>query len=207
MTAVVLYGPPTAGKDTLTAALTAADSRFQLLTKLKQGTGRSAGYRFITEDELDELRAQDRVVVETRRYGNVYVIDRHSLEELQGRGKVPVVHMGNVADLRALLAGTGSGWLRVLLWVPRDVCEKRSRQREDADTAKRLVAWDETARDILDSDLRDLFDVVVRTDRVEPKAAAEEIAAALGGPVSARLPGELRESLGITDRRTVPPRG
>lgn len=145
-------------------------------------------------------------MVETRRYGNVYAIDRHSLEELQGRGKVPVVHMGNVADLRALLAGTGGGWLRVLLWVPRDVCEERSRQRDDSDTAKRLVAWDETARDLLDSDLRDLFDVVVRTDRMEPKEAAEEIVAALDGPASARLPGELWEALDLTDRRTVPPR-
>lgn len=129
MTAVVLYGPPTAGKDTVTAALAAADTRFQLLTKLKQGTGRSAGYRVVAEDELNDLREQRRIVVETRRYGNVYAVDRHSLEEPQRHGLVPVAHMGNITDLRTLLAGTETRWLRVLLWVPREVCAARSRRR------------------------------------------------------------------------------
>ncbi|MGW2893958.1 guanylate kinase [Streptomyces sp. NPDC001212] len=198
MTAVVLYGPPTAGKDTITAALSAVDPRFQLLTKLKQGTGRSTGYRFVTEGELNELRDQGRVVVETRRYGNVYAVDGHLLEESRARGLVPVVHMGNVSDLRTLLSRTETGWLRVLLWVPRDVCETRSRTRGDADTAKRLRAWDETVQDLLDSDLNDLFDLVVRTDRVEPEEAAKKVAAALDRPVSARLPEELRAALDLT---------
>ncbi|MDQ0788449.1 guanylate kinase [Streptomyces sp. B3I8] len=198
MTAVALYGPPTAGKDTVTAALSAVDPRFELLTKLKQGTGRSAGYRFVTEDELNDLRAQNRVLVETRRYGNVYAVDRRLLEEPQKHGQVPVVHMGNVTDLRTLLSDTGTRWLRVLLWVPRGVCETRSRLRNDADTAKRLKAWDETARDLLDSDLRDLFDVVVRTDEVEPEQAARKVVAALDGPaVPARLPDELRAAVDL----------
>ncbi|KPC85194.1 guanylate kinase [Streptomyces sp. NRRL WC-3753] len=195
MTAVALYGPPTAGKDTVTAALCAADARFQLLTKLKQGTGRSTGYRVVTEDELRELRQRRRILVETRRYGNIYAVDRHSLEEPQHQGLVPVAHMGNITDLRTLLAGTETQWLRVLLWVPREVCEDRSRQRGDTDTAKRLKAWDETAQDILDSDLRDLFDMVMRTDTVEPREAAERIAAMVESPAPARLPEELRAVL------------
>jgi guanylate kinase len=198
MTAVVLYGPPTSGKDTITKALSAAHARFQLLTKLKQGTGRSSGYRFVTEDELNELRRQGRIVVETRRYGNVYAVDRHGLEEQQEHGLVPVVHMGNVTDLRTMLAATTTRWLRVLLWVPRDVCEARSRQRGDVDTAKRLKAWDETAQDILDSDLRDLFDVVVRTDTMGPEEAAQEVVAALDRQAPARLPAELRAALELT---------
>ncbi|XKK59097.1 guanylate kinase [Streptomyces sp. ARC32] len=195
MTAVVLYGPPTAGKDTVTAALSAADARFRLLTKLKQGTGRSTGYRVVTEGELRELRQQRRILVETRRYGNVYAVDRDSLEEPQHQGLVPVAHMGNITDLRTLLAGTETQWLRVLLWVPREVCEARSRQRGDTDTAKRLKAWDETTQDILDSDLRDLFDMVMRTDTVEPREAAERIAAMLESPAPARRPEELRAVL------------
>lgn len=65
----------------------------------------------------------------------------------------------------------------------------------DPDTAKRLKAWDETARDILDSDLRDLFDMVMRTDTVEPREAAERIAATVESPAPARLPEELRAVL------------
>ena len=198
MTAVALYGPPTAGKDTVSAALSGLDARFHLLTKLKQGTGRSTGYRMVTEDELNELRQQDSLLVETRRYDNVYAVDRQSLEEPQSRGLVPVVHMGNVADLRTLLAATKTQWLRVLLWVPRDVCEARSRQRGDADTARRLTAWDETAHDILHSDLLDLFDVVVRTDATEPDETARKVVAALDSPPPARLPGELRAALDLT---------
>ncbi|MFE2374134.1 guanylate kinase [Streptomyces sp. NPDC059398] len=182
MSAVVLYGPPAAGKDTVTAALRSADQRFELVAKLKQGTGRSAGYRFVTAAELGDLRDQGRIVVETRRYGNVYAVDELSLMEPQRRGRVPVTHIGNVADLRTLLDRTASvSWLRVLLWVPRSECERRSRARGDTDTAKRLTAWDETARDVGTSDVRDLFDLVIRTDRIEPTVAAKQITYALDG--------------------------
>jgi guanylate kinase len=61
------------------------------------------------------------------------------------------------------------------------VCETRSRERGDTDTPKRLTAWDETAQDVLDSDVRDLFDLVVRTDRTDPETAAKLIAHALDG--------------------------
>ncbi|MDQ0939613.1 guanylate kinase [Streptomyces sp. V1I1] len=181
MSAVVLYGPPASGKDTVTAALRALDPRFQLVTKLKQGTGRSAGYRFVSTEELDALRRQGRIVVETRRYGNVYAVDQHSLTEPQAHGLVPVTHIGNVADMRTLLTKTQTPWLRVLLWVPREVCEARSRQRGDTDTAKRLTAWDETAQDLLGSDLQGLFDLVVRTDEADAGQTAKLIAAALDG--------------------------
>ncbi|MFF9511971.1 guanylate kinase [Streptomyces sp. NPDC014724] len=180
MSAVVLYGPPTAGKDTVTAALCSADSRFQSVTKLKHGTGRSAGYRFVTAEELDDLRHRGRIVVETPRYGNIYAVDHLSLTQPQEQGLVPVTHIGNVADMRTLLDRTrATSWLRVLLWVPRNVCQERSGERGDTDTPKRLAAWDETAQDILESDVRDLFDLVVRTDRTDPAMTAKQIACAL----------------------------
>ncbi|MFJ3711628.1 MULTISPECIES: guanylate kinase [unclassified Streptomyces] len=198
MNAVVLYGPPTAGKDTVTAALRSADQRFELVTKLKHGTGRSAGYRFVTAAELGDLRAQGRIVVETRRYGNVYAVDNLSLMELQRRSRVPVTHIGNVADMRTLLNRTASiSWLRVLLWVPRNECEQRSRARGDTDTAKRLTAWDETARDLCESDVRDLFDLVIRTDRTVPTTAAEQIAYALGSAPDLVRVDELFTTLGL----------
>ncbi|MFJ6214217.1 guanylate kinase [Streptomyces sp. NPDC092296] len=195
MSAVVLYGPPTAGKDTVTAALTGADPRFRLVTKLKQGTGRSTGYRFVTAEQLDRLRDQGRIVVETHRYGNVYAVDRLDLEEMHSQGLVPVVHIGNVADLRRLLAGAPADWLRVLLWVPRDVCAERSRLRGDVDTPKRLSAWDETVADLLGADLRDLFDLVVRTDGQSCDASVESISAALSAARAACAPEELRAAL------------
>lgn len=199
VSAVVLYGPPAAGKDTVTAALRSVDQRFELVTKLKQGTGRSAGYRFVTAAELGDLRAQDRIVVETRRYGNVYAVDELSLMEPQQRSRVPVTHIGNVTDMRTLLGRTASiSWLRVLLWVPRSECERRSRARGDTDTAKRLIAWDETARDLGASDVRDLFDLVIRTDRTVPVAAAKQITYALDSAPDIVGADELFTRLGLS---------
>ncbi|MET9420046.1 guanylate kinase [Streptomyces sp. NPDC006540] len=197
MSAVVLYGPPTSGKDTVTAVLQAVDPRFRLVTKLKQGSGRSTGYRFVSAEELESLRRQNRIVVETRRYGNIYAVDRQSLTKPQDRGLVPVTHIGNVADMRTLLSGAQVQWLRVLLWVPRDVCETRSRQRGDTDTAKRLTAWDETAQDLLGSDLRNLFDLVVRTDRSDAERTAKDIAAAVDRAPQAVHPEDLLATLGL----------
>ncbi|AXE81288.1 guanylate kinase [Streptomyces atratus] len=198
MSAVVLYGPPTAGKDTVTAALCSADSRFQSVTKLKHGTGRSAGYRFVTAEELDDLRRRGRIVVETPRYGNIYAVDHLSLTQPQEQGLVPVTHIGNVTDMRTLLDRTrATSWLRVLLWVPRNVCQERSVERGDTDTPKRLAAWDETAQDVLESDVRDLFDLVVRTDRADPAMTAKQIAYALVEPPDVLSTEELLTALGL----------
>ncbi|WP_433498121.1 hypothetical protein ACQP1K_24950 [Sphaerimonospora sp. CA-214678] len=106
---IVLYGPPASGKTTITTALHRHDPRFRLLPKLKAGTGRTEGYEPVTAEELNELRRAGRLLVETRRYGNVYAIDGHQIEEITAAGHVPVVHMGNIADLRALVGQRADG--------------------------------------------------------------------------------------------------
>lgn len=99
---VILYGPPTSGKDTVTAELARQDDRYTALPKLKVGTGRSEGYRYLTSTDLEKLRATGRLVVETHRYGNVYAVDRDDIAAQVEADKVPIVHMGNVADLQRL---------------------------------------------------------------------------------------------------------
>lgn len=51
---VVLYGPPAAGKDTITAVLVALDAQFAHLPVVKAGSGRTASYRMVTDDEFDQ---------------------------------------------------------------------------------------------------------------------------------------------------------
>lgn len=182
MSAVVLYGPPTAGKDTITTALAAAHQRFRLVTKLKQGSGRTTGYRFVTAAELEGLRARGRIVVETHRYGNVYAVDRQDLDDMRVHGLVPVVHIGNVTDMRALVTGCPANWIKVLLWVSRDVCAERSRVRRDADAPARLTAWDETVADLLGADLAGLFHLVLRTDELGIPEAVQTIGDAVRSP-------------------------
>jgi guanylate kinase len=172
---VVLYGPPASGKDTITTTLNRLDPRFRLLRKLKVGTGRGDGYTFITPERLEELRDTGRLAVETHRYGNIYAIDRADIEAMTAAGIVPVAHMGNIADLRRLVGPTPDGWLRVLLWVPREVTELRSKERGDVDTERRLNAWDETRADLDAHTDEGFFHLRIRTDRLDAETAATEI--------------------------------
>src|SRR2546427_5470191 len=59
---VLLYGPPTAGKDTITAALTELDARYVPFIRLKIGSGRTKGYRMGTPEQLAELEAHGDVI-------------------------------------------------------------------------------------------------------------------------------------------------
>ncbi|GGL39709.1 guanylate kinase [Planomonospora parontospora] len=172
---IVLYGPPASGKDTITAALHRLDPWCVLLPKLKVGTGRADGYEFVSAEHLDKLRQAGRLLVETHRYGNVYAVDRQTVEDRQAAGYVSVVHMGNIPDLRKLMGREPDSWLRVLLWVPREVTAQRSAERGDPDTEKRLTAWDETLADLEAHADAGFFHLRIHTDRLSPDAAAGEI--------------------------------
>ncbi|MFJ7250149.1 HAD-IA family hydrolase [Kitasatospora sp. NPDC098652] len=177
---VILYGPPAAGKDTVTRALAGLDPMFSLFSRVKVGPGRSAGYRMGTSEQLEELRASGAVVYENSRYDSTYVTDRPGLDAAVVAG-VPVMHLGQVDGVRAVLDGYPAQWLTVLLWCPREVTEARSNGRGDADTPARLAAWDATRAD-LDANPNFRFDLTIRTDEVGPEAAAAQIRQALTAP-------------------------
>ncbi|MFF4779100.1 guanylate kinase [Microtetraspora fusca] len=166
------------GKSTITAALAEIDPRFTLLRKLKVGTGRADEYDFVSAEHLEELREAGRLLVETRRYGNVYAIDARTVEAMAEAGEILIVHVGRVADLHQL-TGSGGDWLRVRFWVPREVCEQRSRSRGDPDTGKRLQAWDEAQADFDAHAEAAAFDLSISTQDAEAVAVAREIAGAL----------------------------
>ncbi|MEE1821240.1 HAD hydrolase-like protein [Streptomyces sp. BE20] len=180
MRGVILYGPPASGKDTVTRALSDIDPEFSLFSRVKVGPGRSAGYRMGTPEQLEELRASVAVVYENSRYDSVYVTDRPGLDEAFAHG-VPVMHLGQVDGVRAVLNGYPAEWLTVLLWSPREVTEARSTGRGDADTPARLDAWDATRAD-LDANPDFSFDLTIRTDEIGQEAAAEQIRQALTTP-------------------------
>ncbi|MFJ4672803.1 HAD family hydrolase [Kitasatospora purpeofusca] len=180
MRGVILYGPPASGKDTVTRALSDIDPVFSLFARVKVGTGRSEGYRMGDPELLEELRASGAVVYENSRYDSVYVTDRPGLDKAFAHG-VPVMHLGQVTGVRAVLDRYPAQWLTVLLWSPREVTEARSTGRGDADTPARLAAWDATRAD-LDANPDFRFDLTIRTDEVGPEAAAEHIRQALTAP-------------------------
>ncbi|WP_333774684.1 phosphotransferase-like protein [Streptomyces sp. IBSBF 3136] len=170
---VILYGPPASGKDTVTAALSDLNSRYAQFARLKVGTGKTAGYRMGTAEHLRELEAAGDVVYANARYGNTYVIDRPGVDAAFDAG-VPVVHLGQVDGIRALVDGYPADWSVVLLWCPREVTEQRSAERDDRDTAARLAAWDATRED-LDAHPGMVWNLTVDTTVSAPQDAARLI--------------------------------
>ncbi|MEU5161230.1 guanylate kinase [Streptomyces sp. NPDC020875] len=183
---VILYGPPASGKDTVTTALTGLNPKYAQFARLKVGTGKSAGYRMGTAEQLRKLEAAGDVVYANTRYGNTYAIDRPGLDAAFAAG-VPVVHLGQVDGIRALVDGYAAGWSVVLLWCRREVTEQRSAGRGDSDTAARLAAWDATRED-LDTHPGMVWDLTVDTTASAPQGAArliDEVLAQQAGAATA----------------------
>ncbi|KLL12187.1 guanylate kinase [Protofrankia coriariae] len=191
--AVVLYGPPAAGKDTVTAALTAVDGRYVHFDRLKAGSGKSIGYRHTSAGDLAQLHDRHLIVYANERYGNIYAIDSPRLDEIITAGQIPVVHLGQIAGITALRTGYPARWLTVLLWCPRNITRARLHERGSSDPEERLRVWDETQADLAAA-APGTFTMVLRTDQRTPAAAADLIHQTLTGapehlpPVRDRLP-------------------
>lgn len=162
---VVLYGPPAAGKDTVTGALQTISQRYVLFPRLKIGQGRTEGYRMIDPARLEELRSSGELVWVNSRYGATYAIDRPALIEHLAN-HVSVIHVGQPEAIPAVMANTPDcRWLVVYLWCSRTIAVKRLRGRSSQDVSERLRAWDETAA-LTNANL------TIDTGAVEPEAAA-----------------------------------
>ncbi|MDG9678254.1 kinase [Micromonospora sp. DH14] len=169
---IILYGPPAAGKDTVTQALHSADTRCSLFKRLKVGGGRTDGYRVISESQLADLADRGEIVWENRRYGAVYAVDRTGLSTHSASG-VPVLHLGQSAAIEAVRdADRSIAWLVVYLWCARDIAEQRMRGRNTGDVPARLSAWDST--ESIEADLR------IDTGTTDPDRAAGQILLAMG---------------------------
>ncbi len=169
MPAVILYGPPAAGKDTVTKALTRLDESYRLYRRLKVGAGRTAGYRMTTLPHVNGLRSAGSAVWETRRYDALYVVDRVSLIDML-EVCIPVLHLGQVGTVKAVTTALPPAmqWVTVWLWCPRDIALGRIAERRTGDTAARLRTWDETAP-LLNADIS------INTADVHPVDAAATI--------------------------------
>jgi guanylate kinase len=158
---ILLYGPPAAGKDSVTRSLHKVDDNYRIFRRLKVGGGRTEGYRISTPGEVESLRSRGDIVWENSRYGASYYIDRGYLLDQLGRF-VSVVHLGQIQAVTAVRAAAPAAtWLSVYLWCPREVAEERIKARNTGDDEERLRAWDATDP-LLDADLKvDTADVSI----------------------------------------------
>lgn len=144
MRAVLLYGPPAGGKDTITATLAVMDERYVLYERLKVGGRRTDGYRIVDAGYLATLRRDGRLLWENSRYGAVYAVERTSLVDLLA-DSIPVIHVGQPEGIDAITAALPYvQWFRVYLWCPRDIAAERLSARSLDDLDERLQAWDAT---------------------------------------------------------------
>ncbi|MET7770173.1 hypothetical protein [Nocardia sp. NPDC005366] len=168
-TAIVIYGPPAAGKDTITAALGELDTDFRHYERIKIGSGRTTGYRMASLGDLQRLVTAGEVIYANTRYGATYVIDRPELTAITAANKIPVLHVGQPEAIDALLDAIPTiRWVIVDLWCPRDVAAARIAARDTGDTGDRLAVWDATPQ-------LSVADVRIDTAAVDPTSAARQI--------------------------------
>ncbi|MEU1481713.1 guanylate kinase [Streptomyces sp. NPDC005760] len=171
---ILLYGPPAAGKDTITSALAELDGQYTPFTRLKIGTGKTQGYRMGTPAQLAILEARGDVIYRNDRYGNIYVVDRPGLDQAMEGGRTPVVHLGQMEGMEQVTAHFPAYWVRVLLWCSKETTARRSSHRGDTDTAARLAVWDATRADLADHPQAH-WELRVDTDVTAPREAAQRI--------------------------------
>lgn len=177
---VILYGPPASGKDTITAELSLLDPRFELFQRLKAGPGRTSGYRITTSQHLKDLSESGEILYSNARYGAVYGVDRGGLDAMVSAGRVPVLHLGQVAGITALREYPVS-WTTVLLWCSRETARERCERRGGNDVNARLGVWDETLADLLAID-GSAWSMIVDTADHSASVTATLIAKAVENP-------------------------
>jgi guanylate kinase len=183
---VILYGPPAAGKDTVTTALTELDSRYRQFLRLKVGGGRTAGYRMTTMPDLIARRESGDILWENTRYDARYAVDRSFLIQCL-TVNIPVLHLGQVEAIEAIMQGVPTArWSVVELWCPWPEAERRIIARGTGDNSARTEAWWSTSR-LLSADLK------IDTSEVSAVAAATRIHEAAEKVSRPNLPAESRD--------------
>ncbi|MEV6691217.1 kinase [Micromonospora sp. NPDC051196] len=168
---VILYGPPAAGKDTVTQELVKLANEYAPFRRIKVGRGRTDGYRMATAADVERLRANGDLLWENERYGSTYIVDYAALANDLSRS-IPVLHLGQPGGIDAVLGAFPSGsWIVVYVWSSRSIAAERIEARQTGDTAERLAAWDATPP--VDADIE------INTDRLSAEQAARRIDAAV----------------------------
>ncbi|MFP3990303.1 guanylate kinase [Streptomyces sp. E11-3] len=157
----------------MTAELARLRPEYTLFERLKAGPGRTTGYRLTTADHIEELSRAGDLLYRNARYGADYAIDRPGVSALLQSGRVPVLHMGQVAGASAV-ATFPIQWVKVLLWCPLEVTEQRCEGRGDKNVDARVKVWHETRQDLLDH-AAEPWSLVVRTDQLSPVQAARAV--------------------------------
>jgi guanylate kinase len=171
---IILYGPPAAGKNTVTLALESLNAGYAHLERLKSGGTSTSGYRPITASRLRELHDRGELLYTNDRYGATYAIDKSQLDALTQSGLTPVIHLGQTAGVASLVRGYRANWIIVCLWCSRSEAIRRLIGRSDTRSTERLEVWDITQAELRQTD-PSLFTLALNTEFVNATGAAKVI--------------------------------
>ncbi|WP_433688133.1 hypothetical protein ACQP0I_05200 [Micromonospora carbonacea] len=101
----------------------------------------------LREDQADELRKVPGAILwENRRYSATYFVDRSGLDQLWASSRVPIVHLGQIEAVDAVVGGTEADWTVAELFARPNVLAERIQSRGTGDEAERFAAVEQTLR-------------------------------------------------------------
>jgi guanylate kinase len=164
---VLLYGPPAAGKTTITRTL--VDSgHFVGFRPLKVTGAPGDEYRATTHEQLDQLASDGELLWDVRLYNARYAFDRPELVRLLIDSH-PVVSIGDPGAVDLIRQGTHPAtWVIVELWCDLNTAAQRLTARGQPNLSQRLERWHTTPR-------LDRADLRLNTTRTQPHTVAREI--------------------------------
>src|SRR5215217_1345523 len=144
--AIILYGPPASGKNTVTEALQTLETNIEPFQRVKAGPGRTQGYRMMSQENISTWRDQVTILWENSRYNAVYITELEEIQRILEAHRIPVIQ----------------------LWCPRNVSYTRSIARKTGDIKQRMQVYDKTER------LKQK-NLTIDTSKTNPVEAAKKI--------------------------------
>jgi len=165
---LLVAGPPASGKDTITEALTALDSKYVLFKKHRTGVD-SAKYNTLSAGDFEQMKNDGAFVQAHYRYGRGYGVCKETLRDLVDANKLPIIHTGKIDNLLLLKSTINYPCGTVLLWEERDVLIERIKQRGPVNEVHtrvdglddELQEWQDRYDDYMNLDL------VIRNNSIE----------------------------------------
>ncbi|MEO1044889.1 MAG: hypothetical protein AAFX04_05560 [Pseudomonadota bacterium] len=172
---ILLSGPPTSGKDTLTQCLHDLDPCYVMANKFKDSTSGSSNHIIISPAEFDLMIEQEELLQWHSRYGRRYGLSRKTINTALDNRQWPIVHTGKLENLLNI-KGKVHNSLSILLACTPQTIHQRLAERHAGDLEEQATRF-EAAREELQETAHNLsyFDIIFDNNGNDPVKAAHAL--------------------------------